>query len=193
MCNVNSCWLCYFLIVPAIIILLGIYLYNHHIPSQSETTRLPTNKSCNLLKQGCFKGDLIDKKIAGCKRNATLYACDPINDLLASSVVDLPDVKRHRVSCNAETERPIICGAPGTDTRCVCDKAIDWKRIKETIWHQCRCQYWPEVDIRESQPSFCTQFDHGGTSTLHFYTCCNNCQDKNTSCNGHTYQGGGTR
>ena len=196
MCSANSLrWLYYIAPVLLGICIYIIYVYICHI-STPEIARLPLNKSCNLLEQGCFKGDLIDVKIADCKRdgpNVNLQTCDPINDLLFSSVVDLPDVKKHGVSCNADTECPIICGAPESDTRCVCDKPVDWNRPKETILHRCRCQYWPTVDTRESQPSFCTQFDHGGKTKVHFYICCNNCQDKDTSCNGYTYQGGGSR
>ena len=184
----------HFAISVSVIVTALLCVYLLYVGSLSDTTTLLLNTSCNLLEHGCSKGDLIDTKIADCKRSgpkANIYTCDPlINDLSLSSVVDLPDVNKHSVTCNADTERPIICGAPGTNTRCVCNKAMNLKRPKETASNQCRCQYWPEDDACENQPNFCTQFDHGGKSTPHFYICCNNCQESDTNCNGHTYQGG---
>lgn len=176
------------------------FLLISDVSSATDRTRreLPLSYDCNPNQQGsCYKGDLISQSLADCNRDAAwynLYTCNPLNDLSLSSVVDLPDVDRHGVDCVADRSRPIICGASGTNTRCVCDKAVDYKRPKETVFHQCRCQYWPDVDIRQDLPSYCTQFDHGGTSGIHFYTCCNNCNESDTdsSCDGETYQGGGS-
>jgi len=33
----------------------------------------------------------------------------------------------------------------------------------------------------------CQNFKWGGTSRVHFYTCCNNCNERDTSCNRKTY------
>ena len=157
---------------------------------------LPLSYNCDpRLTRSCYKGDLIATNIADCEREASsfnFYTCDPIDGFTytASSVVDVPDVSTHGVDCVAKSGRPIKCGAAGTDTRCVCDKAVDYKRPKETFLNQCRCQYWPLVDTRMNDPSYCTQFDHGGVSGIHFYTCCNSCNDADSSCNSNTYQGG---
>ena len=154
---------------------------------------LPLSSDCNPFAGSCSKGDLIAKRIADCERYARwfrFFTCDPINDYLFSSVVDVPDVSKHKIDCIATSNLPITCGAT-TDTRCVCDKAVDFHRLRETFANRCRCQYWPAMDIRADQPSYCTQYDHGGISGVHFYTCCNNCNDDNGSCDGYTYQGGG--
>ena len=171
-------------------------IYLLYVGSLSNTTTLLLNTSCNLLEHGCSKGDLIDTKIANCKRNgpkANIYTCEPLDDPSLGSVANLklPDMNKHGVTCKSDTERPIICGAPGTNTRCVCNNAVNLKRPKETTLNQCRCQYWPEEDVCEKQSNFCTQFDRGSKSMLHFYICCNNCQESDTGCNGHTYQGRG--
>lgn len=154
---------------------------------------LPLSYNCDPRQLGsCHKGDLISTGTADCKKDSLIVTCDPINDQFFSSVIDVPDVSRHGVNCVANRNRPIICGTPGTDTRCVCDKAVDVKRPKGTLFNQCRCQYWPQDDPRTNQPSFCTQFDNGGRSNVHFYTCCNNCNDLDSSCDTETYQGGGS-
>ena len=158
---------------------------------------LPLSTACDPRKlDTCHKGDLITESVADCKRmpDSSLKMCHPINDYEFSSVVDLPDTSKNGIDCVADTSRPVTCGSPGSDTRCVCDKAFDWRRPKETAFHQCRCQYWPKIDIRKNQPSYCRQFDHGGTSGVHFYTCCNNCNDPtDRSCDGKDYQGGGSK
>lgn len=38
----------------------------------------------------------------------------------------------------------------------------------------------------------CSQYRFGGTTNLHFYTCCDNCGEDDESCDGVTYQGGGS-
>ena len=185
----------HFVVLVSVIGTVSLCTYLLYIGSTSNTAKLPLNTSCNLLEQGCSKGDLIDMKIADCKKdgpNANIYTCDSLNNLH----IPLSDLSDKKMQCNANTERPIVCGTPGTNTRCVCYKADqNLKGPKETALNGCRCQYWPEEDIRENQPNFCTQFDHGGQgggkTILHIYTCCNNCLGSDKSCNGHTYQGGG--
>lgn len=163
-------------------------------PTSAKNKReLPINYNCDPRFGTCFKGDLVSENVADCERDAgflNFFTCDPMNDYFLSSVVDVPDVSKHNVDCVAKSGLPITCGT--ADTRCVCDKAVDYKRPQETVLNQCRCQYWPAVDARANQPSYCTQYDHGGTSDIHFYTCCNNCNDADSSCNGRAYQGGGT-
>ena len=153
---------------------------------------LPLSDNCNPHIAGsCYKGDLISTSIADCKRHLTRFTCkrtcNPINNLHLSSVVDVPDVRIHGVEClPVNGQINITCGTPGTDTRCVCDKTWYFKP------NECRCQYWPAEDTRKSKPSYCTQYDHGGTSGVHFFTCCNNCADNDSSCDGDTYDGGGS-
>ena len=158
---------------------------------------LPVSTACDPRKlDTCYKGDLIAESIADCKKTTDSFfkTCHPKNDWTFSSVVDSPDVSKNGVDCVADVSLPVTCGTLGSDTRCVCDKAFDWRRLKETALNQCRCQYWPEVDVRKNRPSYCRQFDHGGKSGVHFYTCCNNCNDPQDtiSCYGKDYQGGGS-
>jgi len=160
------------------------------VASAKNKRELPLSYDCNPRLGTCFKGDLISKNVATCKKDSLFITCSPVGDYLFSSVVDVPDVSVHGVDCVPDSTLPLVCGTE--DTRCVCDKAVDIKRPTESLFNQCRCQYWPEVDVRASQPSYCTQYDHGGTSKVHFYTCCNNCNDADKSCDGHAYQGGGT-
>ena len=156
---------------------------------------LPLQTTCDPRQVGtCYKGDLVDSRVADCKKDSLFLTCNPVNDYRLSSVVDVPDVSKHGVNCEGDRNRPIVCGELGTDTRCVCDKAYDYNRPMATIANQCRCQYWPQVDPRKKKPSYCTQFDNGGKSGVHFYTCCNNCNDHlDTSCDGKDYQGGGSK
>ena len=149
---------------------------------------LPLNRECNLNALGsCVKGDLISTSIADCERDSYVYTCKPINDYFASNVVDIPDTSSTRANC-IPVNNPVVCGRSGTDTRCVCDQYFYHST------NQCRCQYWPLVDSRADKPSFCTQYDHGGTTGFHWYVCCNNCNDPgDKSCDKFTYQGGGSR
>ena len=157
-----------------------------------EKRELPLSFNCDPRITGsCYKGDLISESVADCERDArfyNFYTCTPINNHFLSTVVDVPDVSAHGVDC-VPKHRPIVCGSPGTDTRCVCDQPYDFKMIQ---FNYCRCQYWPAIDIRMNCPSYCTQWDHGGTSGIHFYSCCNNCNDNDPSCDRQTYQGGGS-
>lgn len=148
---------------------------------------LPISVKCTPISS-CNKGDLISPSIADCKRDSLIKTCTPRNKRFASSTVDIPDT-RTGVDCLPVGGKQIACGSPGTDTRCVCDDAVDIRRIQ---FNQCRCQYWPGIDERSNLPSYCTQYDHGGTSGIHYYTCCNNCKDADKTCSGATYQGGGS-
>lgn len=88
--------------------------------------------------------------------------------------------------CVPSKGKRIRCGSPGTNTRCVCS---DYKIEPDT----CRCQYWTDETPGQHQPAFCTAYYHGGTSDVHQYVCCNNCNDTTpNTCDGHTYQGGST-
>lgn len=99
------------------------------------------------------------------------------------SWVVAPDVENR---CVPTEGKQIRRGDPGTNTRCVCS---DYK-IKP---NQCRCQYWTADTPGEHLPAFCTVYYLGGTSGVHQYACCNNCNDTTpNTCDGHTYQGGST-
>ena len=168
-----------------------------HATDSKVKRQLPLSTDCDPQKPNtCYKGDLIAEDVADCNKKGRfsfITTCQPINNYKFSSVVDLPDVSKNGIDCVADTSRPVICGSPGSNTRCVCDKAFDWRRPKETLINRCRCQYWPTVDVRKNKPSYCQQFDHGGASGVHFYTCCNNCNDPlDNSCNRKDYQGGGS-
>lgn len=162
-----------------------------------EGSQLPLRLDCNVsssTQQGkcCHKGDLIDESIADCSKTPSIYSCDPVDKVRFSTSVGVPDVDAHGVNCVPVSGKPVRCG--DTDTRCVCDAPVDVtsKLRRPYIGNHCRCQYWPSSDIHDSQPAVCKQYDHGGVSGLHFFTCCDNCNDLDTSCDGDTYQGGGT-
>ena len=108
---------------------------------------LPLSFNCDPRTSGsCHKGDLVSTNVADCERDSSILTCDPINDYALSSVVDAPDVNKHGVNCVPVKSRglPFACGS-AYDTRCVCDKAVDYTKPKETIANQCRCQYYPAV------------------------------------------------
>ena len=162
-----------------------------------DKRELPLSYSCDPRTDGsCYKGDLVSTSVADCEKDydswwKAIFTCFPINDYTLSSVVDIPDVSKNGIDCVPVTgDVPFTCGSE-YDTRCVCDKTVDYKKLSETS-AKCRCQYWPVIDARMNHFSFCTQYDHGGTSGIHFYTCCDNCDDEDTSCDGHTYHGGGS-
>ena len=158
--------------------------------------QLPLKLDCNVQSTAtsdrCYKGDLIDESIADCKKTSLLVTCDPINKDPFSTTTDVPDVRKHGVNCVPVSGKPVRCG--DADTRCVCDAPVDFTSAVRRPYfaNRCRCQYWPNTDTRESRPAVCRQYDHGGTSGVHFYACCNNCNDADTACNGDTYQGGGS-
>lgn len=162
--------------------------------STSKSRRdLPINRNCHfdneISSELCNKGDLISSEVVDCERDVLRYqirqTCVPHLNSLFSKVTEPPDLS-YGVNCTPKTNLPMLCGSSGTDTRCVCDKSYSY------LTNQCRCQYWPLVDYRSDKPSFCTQYDHGGTKRVHFYTCCNNCNDNDDTCKGTTYQGGGS-
>ena len=163
---------------------------------------LPLNLACDVRSNAdaakCYKGDLIGETVADCKRKASwgnVFTCDPVDKYRWSTSVNVPDVNRHGVDCVPKTGLPVTCGTQ--DTRCVCDDPWDWTSptARPYFANRCRCQYWPAQDERETT-AVCKQYDHGGTSDVHFYACCNNCQDPGGAsqqfCDGDTYQGGGT-
>ena len=161
------------------------------VASAKNKRELPLSYNCNPRLGTCAKGDLISNDIATCHRDAYIFTCSPVGDYFLSSVVDVPDVSVHGVDCVPDSTLPLVCGTE--DTRCVCDKAVDITRPMASLVNHCRCQYWPEVDDRADHHSYCTQYDHGGTSTVHFYTCCNNCiGEADRYCDRHVYHGGGS-
>ena len=154
---------------------------------------LPLSLRCDPRISGsCSKADLVSKDVADCniyRKNSDGGTCKPINAIDNSSNVDVPDVKSGP-TCIPVSGTPIRCGS-GYDTRCVCeDKGPHYKKRYEIVTNECRCQYWPEVDIRRNKPSYCTLYDHGGESNVMF-VCCNNCNDQDFSCSGQTYQSNG--
>ena len=164
---------------------------------------LPLSLDCDVGSNAdwdkCYKGDLIRETVADCKRKASWYnvfTCDPVDKHAWSTSVNVPDVDRRGVDCQPKTGLPVTCGT--RDTRCVCDDPWDLTSplARPYNTNRCRCQYWPVQDERETEPALCKQYDHGGVSGVHFYVCCNNCQDPGGAseqyCDGETYQGGGT-
>ena len=152
---------------------------------------LPINRNCyfnhEISSELCNKGDLISSEVADCERDVLHYqirqTCVPHHNDLFSKVTEPPDLS-YGANCTPKTNLPMLCGSSGTDTRCVCDKSYSY------LTNQCRCQYWPTVDYRSDKPSFCTQYDHGGTTGIHLYTCCNNCNEDDDICKSSTYHGG---
>ena len=180
---------------------ISFMLISGAVEGEAEATsrrkrQLPLKLDCNVLSEAqsdrCYKGDLIDESIADCKKTFSIYTCDPINKDALSTTVDIPDVNEHGVNCLPVDNKPVQCG--DQDTRCVCDAPVDFTSAVRRPYfaNHCRCQYWPNTDIRVMRPAVCRQYDHGGVSGVHFYACCNNCNDDDTSCDGDTYQGGGT-
>ena len=147
---------------------------------------LPTNENCDPAEV-CRKGDWIDRNIADCKYERSLLhflTCDAQNDHLGSWIVDEAVGDR----CKPSSGKRFTCGASGTSTRCVCS---DTNIFYNPGPNKCKCQYWPPEDIGANSPAFCTGYYIGGTSGLHHWACCNNCDDPNSqSCDGTTWQGG---
>ena len=140
---------------------------------------LPTNESCDPDLDTCRKGDLTARNIADCKYDGWL-TCDAQNDSLTSWTVNLAEGDR----CKPASGKQFKCGAPGTNTRCVCSD-------KKILINECRCQYWPPEDVGTTSPAFCNGYYTGGISGLHHWACCNNCNDPSfTDCDGTTWDGG---
>ena len=166
--------------------------------STREKRQFPLKLDCDVSSttssRRCYKGDLVAEAIADCKKTSLLFTCNPVGQPdIFSTHVDVPDVSKHGVDCVPVRQgKTVVCGTQ--DTRCVCDAPVDITSALQRPYNfnHCRCQYWPAVDTRESNAAVCNQYDHGGTSGVHFYACCNNCNDQDTSCNGDTYQGGGS-
>ena len=165
---------------------------------QRSKRELPLNLQCDVRSNDpgkrCYKGDLLDESVADCERTFTFFqwTCDPVGDKWLSTSTDVADPENHGVECLPVSSKPVTCGE--SDTRCVCDAPLDFTSTLRRPYfnNYCRCQYWPAVDERTRRLSVCRQYDHGGQSNIHFYACCDNCGDTDRSCDGHTYQGGGT-
>lgn len=151
---------------------------------------LPTDEACDPNTGTCRKGDWIATHIADCKYERSLFSfisCNAQNDRLGSWVVDVAQDDR----CKPVDGKRFTCGASGTNTRCVCsDSNIHRIVTARQIFNECRCQYWPLQDIGANSPAFCTGYYTGGTSGVHHWACCDNCNDADSSCSGRTWQGG---
>lgn len=76
-----------------------------------------------------------------------------------------------------------------------CDVNVLYNLFKGYPLHnQCKCQYWPVVDIGAIHPAFCTGYYTSGDSKVHHWICCDNCLDQlgANSCDKKTWQGGST-
>ena len=163
---------------------------------------LPDNQSCDPAKGTCSKGDFLDKSIADCKYDRELSTCTARGKTggVISWVV-APD-KNDRCT-PIEKGKRFTCGERGTHTRCVCN---DYK----IELNECRCQYWTDTTPGSHDPALCTAYYLAGSSHVHHYACCNNCNDTTAainsssgssgavsvplsnwkSCNDYTYEGG---
>ena len=148
---------------------------------------LPTNENCNPAVEVCRKGDWINRNIADCKYKKSLthfISCDAKYDHKISWTVDKAVGDR----CKPVSGKHFTCGAQGTNTRCVCS---DTNIFYNPGRNKCRCQYWPPEDVGAHSPAFCIGYYAGGTSTVHHWACCNNCNDSTSqSCDATTWQGG---
>ena len=145
---------------------------------------VPCDQSCNPTTGTCRKGDFVDKDIADCEYNCFQGTCTASGQTggVISWVVE-PDANNR---CVPILGKPMRCGDPGTNTRCVCSH-------HKIEFNQCRCQYWTAATPGENKPAFCTAYYLGGTSGVHHYACCNNCNDPTpNTCDSLTYQGGST-
>ena len=136
---------------------------------------LPTNENCDPQNEVCKKGDWVAKDIADCQRTG-FWWCKAQNSVFYSWIVDVArndgcEPMRYTRRWFKKIYKRFVCGSAGTNTRCVCS---DYKILP----NECRCQYWPEEDPGASQPAFCTGYYTGGTSKVHHWACCNNCNDK---------------
>eukprot|EP00117_Sycon_ciliatum_P010928 scpid85323/ scgid12610/ len=167
------------------------------VQSHRSKRDLPLSLECDpRVASGasrCFKGDLLSQSVGDCKKTGSrVWSCSPKGGRWFSTSTDVADTSKHGVNCVPDTSKPVTCGTK--DTRCVCDSPVDiTSPLKRPYkFNNCRCQYWPAVDVRDSRPNVCRQYDHGGTSSVHFYACCNNCASSESTCDGQTYQGGGS-
>lgn len=191
----QGCLLSLFIVA---ICLNGSFALDHDERRVRNKRDLPLKLDCDVRStdenKRCYKGDLVDVSVADCDRSDSFipWTCDPVDDQFASTTTDVADPSKHGISCNPAMSKPVVCGT--MNTRCVCDAPFDFTSPLRRPYdvNTCRCQYWPAKDVRTSRTSVCRQYDHGSTSGVHFYACCDNCRDSDTSCNGDTYQGGGT-
>lgn len=145
---------------------------------------LPQRYQCDPTRGQCKKGDWIDESVADCEydRRWPWFAstCSAKGGWFLSWTVQQDKNDR----CKPVSGKRIRCGDPGTNTRCVCSDYI-FER------DECRCQYWTEETPGEHMPAFCNAYYLGGMSTVHHWTCCNNCNDATpNTCDGVTYHGG---
>lgn len=151
-----------------------------------EKRILPENEACNPFPESltCEKGDWIDKDIADC----SYYYYFPWTCSAGGSIFSWVVEPDKYGLCQPKPATVLRCGESGSNTRCVCS---DYKVYPD----ECRCQYWTEETSGENEPAFCTGYYLGGTSTVHHYACCNNCNDYDAdqTCTRHTYQGGSGR
>ena len=144
---------------------------------------LPWNENCNPNQGTCVKGDFVGTSVADCEFQRSIshpISCTASNDSLIHWVVE----PEKNGNCRPVNGKTIQCGATGTKTRCVCSSP-------KLPFNRCKCQYWPEDTPGANQNAFCTAYYIGaGSSTLHHYTCCNNCNDPSNTCDGVTYHGG---
>lgn len=163
---------------------VGGYIHGEHALSKRV---LPTNLNCDPFSEVCRKGDWIATNIADCKYERSFYhpfVCTAQHKVWYSWIVDVAKGDR----CKPISGEKFQCGASGTNTRCVCS---DTNLIFHRGFNKCRCQYWPSYDPGRELPGFCTGYYTGGTSSLHHWACCNNCNDSSSrSCDGYTWQGG---
>lgn len=152
---------------------------------------LPENQSCDPEKGGsCAKGDFVDKAIADCEYEAEPGTCT-VSGKTGGVISWVVGPDKDNKCGPMEKGKKFVCGARGTNTRCVCS---DYK----IELNKCRCQYWTEATPGSHDPAFCTAYYLAGDSGVHHFACCNNCHDNATTghlrelqdCNAHTYEGG---
>jgi len=140
---------------------------------------LPENENCDPQARTCRKGDWVSESIADCEKDQ-VFTCNAKENSIISWIVDVPTSSR---GCRPVMNKRLVCGAEGTNTRCVCSS---YKAKANT----CKCQYWLDENPGMLAPGFCTGYYVAGTSTVHHYACCNNCNDASNTCDGVTWQGG---
>ena len=146
---------------------------------------LPTNEDCDPFAGTCSKGDWVSRELATCEYHGHKQECKPQEELFLSWVVE----KEIQDQCRPVEGKTLICGAPGTDTRCVCSSPGPYNFFfRREYNNKCKCQYWPERDVH---PKSCTGYYAGGKTTVHHWACCNNCGERGSGdCDGKEWQGG---
>lgn len=146
---------------------------------------IPNDQSCDPnLPGSCIRGDFIDKSIADCMYEKSLGTCTASGK--TGGIISWVVAPDKNDQCKPIKEhKQFTCGSKGTNTRCICS---DYK----IQFNHCRCQYWTEESIGCKEPSFCTAYYLGGTTSVHHYVCCDNCNDTTpySTCDRHTYEGG---